>query len=85
MLRVRWREWTKTGSVGCGLRAKLGKVKVRTGAITNIHGLAQALLGVVSVEYNAVKNNTDAFEDNLDKRAYQGPRLEIMLAKANKF
>ena len=54
MLGVGWGHGTETWGVGCGLRAELGEVEVRTSAVTDVHGFAEALLGVVSIEDDAV-------------------------------
>ena len=40
---------------------ELGKVEVRTCAVSDIHGLAKALLGVVSVEYHTIQDDRDTF------------------------
>jgi hypothetical protein len=47
----------------------LSEVEIGTGAVTDVHRLAETLLGVVTVEDNAVKNDGDAFQDDLDEAA----------------
>jgi hypothetical protein len=37
---VGWRHGIEAVFVRCGLRAELGEVEVRTGAVSDIHGLA---------------------------------------------
>jgi len=73
VLRVGWGHWSEAGSVGCGLRAKLSQVEVGTSAITDIHGLPETLLGVVSVENHGIKKDRDTLENDLDKATHQGP------------
>jgi hypothetical protein len=73
VLGVGWRQWSKAGSVGCGLRAQLSEVEVGTSAVANIHRLPETLLGVVSVENHGVKKDRDTLENDLDKAAHQGP------------
>jgi len=75
VLGVGGREGPEPGSVGGGLRAKLSEVKVGAGAVTNVHGLAETLLRVVSVEHDAVKNDAYALENNLDDAAHERPGL----------
>jgi len=69
VLGVRGRHWSKAWSVGCGLRAQLSQVEIRTSPVTNIHGLPETLLGVVSVEDNAVKQDRDALKNDFDEAA----------------
>jgi hypothetical protein len=76
VLGVGWRHWSEARSVGCGLRAKLSEVKIGTSAVTDIHGLPETLLGVISVENDGVKQNRDAFENHFNKTAHQRPRLK---------
>jgi hypothetical protein len=59
-----------------GLRAQLSEVHVGPGAITEIHGLGKATLGVVAVEDDAVQSDGDDFNDNLDDDADESPVLE---------
>lgn len=69
MLGVGWGEGTKAGSVRCGLGAELGQVKIGTRAVADVHGFAEALLGVISVEDNAVEDDGYAFEDHFNQAA----------------
>lgn len=69
-------ERAKAGCVGCGLRAELSEVEIRAGTVTDVHGLAKTLLGVVAVEYNAVEEDGDAFQDNLNETAEKRPVLQ---------
>lgn len=66
---VGWGKGTKAGCVRCGLRAELGEVEIGAGTVTDIHGLAKALLGVVSVEYDTIENDSNGFENDFDKTA----------------
>jgi hypothetical protein len=52
------------------LRAKLSEVKIGTSTITDIHGLSETLLRVVSVENDGVKKNRDALENDFNEAAY---------------
>lgn len=76
MLGERWRHWAEAWSVGCGLRAELGEVEIGAGAVTDIHGLAQALFRVVSVEDDCVENDGDALEHNLNDTADKSPVVQ---------
>jgi hypothetical protein len=67
---------TEARSVGCRLAAKLSKVKIGTGAVSHVHGLEKASLGVVAVEDDAVKENGENLDDNLDDDANHGPVLK---------
>jgi hypothetical protein len=62
--------------VGGGLRAKLSKVEVRASSVSDVHGLVQAALGVVSVKDDAIEQDADDLDDNLDDDADEGPVLE---------
>lgn len=79
VLRVRWGERTEARGVGSGLRAQLGEVEIRAGAVTDVHGLAKTLLGVVSVEDDGVEEDGDALQDDFNEAANQRPRLELPL------
>lgn len=63
-------------SVGSGLRAKLGEIEVGAGSVSDVHGLVQAALGVVSIEDDAVEQDADDLDDDLDDDADEGPVLE---------
>jgi hypothetical protein len=56
--------------------AKLSEVEIRTSMVTDIHGLPEALLGVVSVKDHRVKQDRDTLENNFNEAAHQGLRLE---------
>jgi hypothetical protein len=51
------------------LRAELCEVKIGAGAVSNVHGLSETLLRVVSVEDDSVEDNGDALENNLNETA----------------
>jgi hypothetical protein len=76
VLSVGWRHWSEAGSVGCGLGAKLREVEIRTSTVTDIHGLPEALLGIVSVKDHRVKQDRDILENNFNEAAHQGLRLK---------
>jgi len=76
VLGIGRRHRTEAGSVGRGLGAQLGEVEVRAGAVTDVHGFAKALLGVVSVEDNTVEDDGDTFEDDFDETTYERPTLQ---------
>lgn len=63
-------------SVGSRLAAKLSKVKIRAGAVSHVHGLEKALLGVVAVEDDAVKENGEEPNNDFDDHANHGPVLQ---------
>jgi hypothetical protein len=63
-------------SVGSRLAAELSKVKIGTGAVSHVHGLEKASLGVVAVEDDAVEENGENLDDNLDDDANHGPILK---------
>lgn len=62
--------------VGGGLRAKLGEIEVGTSSVSDVHGLVQTTLGVVSVKDDAVEQDADDLDDDLDDDADEGPVLE---------
>jgi hypothetical protein len=66
----------ETRGIGSRLGAELGEVHVGSGAITEIHGLGQASLGVVAVEDDTVQCDGDDLNDDLDDDANQSPVLE---------
>jgi hypothetical protein len=76
MLRVGWRHWSEVGSVKCELGAKLREVEIRTSTVTDIYGLPEALLGIVSIKDYKVKQDRDILENNFNEAVYQGLRLE---------
>ena len=61
MHRVGRGHGAEAGCVGSGLGAELGEVEIGAGAVTDVHGLAETLLGVVSIEDYAVKEDRDGF------------------------
>jgi hypothetical protein len=72
------REWAKSGSVGCGLRAQLSKVEVGSSTVTLGHGLPELALGPEAVEDDAVDDDTEKFDNNLDNAADKCPVLEFV-------
>jgi hypothetical protein len=63
-------------SVGSRLTAELSEVKIGTGAVSHVHGLEKALLGIVAVEDDAVEENGENLDDNLYDDANHGPVLK---------
>jgi hypothetical protein len=57
------------------LGAELSEVEVRASAVSDIHGLPETLLGVVSIEDNAVEDDGDTLEYDFDEAADKRPRL----------
>jgi hypothetical protein len=55
----------------------LSKVEVRSGAITLSHGLPELALGPESVEDNAVDDDAEELDNDLDNAADKCPVLEI--------
>jgi hypothetical protein len=55
----------------------LSKVKVRTGAVTHGHGLAELALRPKAVENNTVNGDDEDFDDNFNDAAYKCPVLVI--------
>ncbi len=72
-----WGHGAEAGGVGCRLRAELGEIEVGTGAVTNVHRLAEALLGVVSIEDDGVEDDSNALEDNFDDATDKCPVLKF--------
>lgn len=66
----------EAGGVGGGLGAELGEIEVGAGAVAHVHGLVEAALGVVAVEDDAVEQDADDVDDDLDDHADEGPVLE---------
>jgi hypothetical protein len=62
--------------VGSGLRAKLSEIEVGAGSVSGVHGLVEAALGVVSVKNDAVEQDADDLDHDLDDDADEGPVLE---------
>jgi hypothetical protein len=60
----------------------LSQVQIRTGAVTHIHGLCQAALGVVAVEDDAVERDADDLDDNLNDDADESPVLRFQSASS---
>jgi hypothetical protein len=52
------------------LRAELSEVEIGTSTVTDVHGLPETLLGVVSVEDDAIEDDGDALEDDFDQTAH---------------
>jgi hypothetical protein len=67
---------TEARSVGSGLGAELSEIEIGTSAVSHIHGLEKTTLSVVAVEDDAVKDNAEHFDDNLNDDADQGPILK---------
>lgn len=59
------------GGVGRGLRAELREIQVGPGLVTQVHGLAQPLLGVEAVEDDRVDEDDNDVDDDLDDGAHQ--------------
>jgi hypothetical protein len=59
------------------LRAQLGEVQIRAGAITHGHGLAELALGPEAVEDDAVDGDDEDFDDDFDNAAYESPVLVV--------
>ena len=66
---VRWGHGPEAWSVRGGLSAQLGEVQVGAGLVSHVHGLPEALLGVVPVEDDAVEDDCDGFKNDLDQAA----------------
>jgi hypothetical protein len=66
----------EAGRVGSGLGAELSEVEIGTSAVTQIHGLEETSLGVVTVEDDAVKNDAEGLDDNLNDDADKSPVLK---------
>jgi hypothetical protein len=71
--RIGWGERPEAWGVGRGLGTELGEVKIGAGAVTDVHGLAQALLGVITVEDDGVEDDGDEFYNDLNNAADEGP------------
>lgn len=69
VLGVRWGEGTEAGGVRGRLGAELSEVKVGAGAVADVHGFAEALLGVVAVKDDAIEDDGDGFEDHFNETA----------------
>lgn len=62
----------------------MGEVEIGAGAIADVHGLAKALLGVVSVEDDAVEDNGDAFENNFNQATNERPTLWLLISNLSR-
>ena len=69
MLGVGGRERTEAWCVRGRLGAELGEIEIGAGAVADVHGFAEALFGVVSVEYYAVEDDGYAFKNYFDQAA----------------
>jgi len=69
VLRVGRGERSEARCVRCGLRTQLSEVEIRSSAVSDVHGLSETLLRVVSVEDDTVKDDGDALEDDLNETA----------------
>jgi hypothetical protein len=58
------------------LCAELGKVEIRAGSVSVVHGLGEASLGVVTVEDDAIEDDAEDLDDDLDNDADHGPVLK---------
>ena len=59
----------ESGGVGRGLGAELGEVEVGAGAVAEVHGFVEFAFGPDAVEDDAVQEEGDYFDDDLDKAA----------------
>ena len=73
------RHGTETGCVGCGLRSQLGKVEIRTGAVTDGHGLAELALRPKAIEDDTVDGDDKNLDDDFDDAADKSPVLNVLL------
>lgn len=85
VLRVAWRWAPSAGarrhgaearSIGCRLRAKLGEVKIGAGLVSDSHRLSELPLGPESVKDDAVDDDAERLNDDLDDAAYECPILK---------
>jgi hypothetical protein len=51
----------------------LGEIEIGASAITDVHGLAKTLLGIVSVEDDSVQDDCDALDYDLNQTANKRP------------
>jgi hypothetical protein len=66
---------TEAGRVGGRLGAELGEVEIGAGLVAHVHGLMQLALGPVAVKDDAVQDDADDFDNELDDDADEGPVL----------
>lgn len=68
--------WDETRGIGRGLGStQLGEVEIVPSLVAQIHGLAQTVLGVETVEDDGVDQNHKDLNDDLDDGADQHPVL----------
>ena len=48
---------------------ELSEVEIGASAVSDIHGLPETLLGIVSVEDDAIEEDCDAFKNDFDETA----------------
>ena len=70
------RLWTEPRGVWRGLTPELGKVKIGASAVTHVHRLVEAALGVVAIKDDAVEGDANNLNHHLDDNADQSPVLE---------
>lgn len=70
------RKGTEAGSVGSRLRAQLSKVEIRSGTVTLGHGLPKLALGPETVEDDAVDDDAEKLNNDLDDAAHKSPVLK---------
>ena len=80
VVEVSWERWghgsfLEAWGVGCRLAAKLGEVKVRAGAVPEIHRFVEPTFRIEAVEDNAVDGNCDYLDDDFNKGADERPVL----------
>lgn len=73
----RWR--AEAGSVGRRLRAKLGEVQIGAGAVADGHGPPELALRPEAIEDNAVDDDCQRLDHDLDDAADKGPVLVAIL------
>lgn len=66
----------EAGSVGSRLAAELGEVEIGSSTVSHVHRLEKASLCVVTVEDDAVEEDTENLDDHLDDDADHGPVLK---------
>lgn len=69
------RERTEAGSVGSRLRAELSEVEIRSGTVTLGHGLPELALRPEAVEDDAVDDDAEKLDNDLDDAAHKSPIL----------
>lgn len=73
------RRRAEAGSVGRRLRAKLGEVQIGAGAVADGHGPPELAFRPEAVEDNAVDDDCQRLDHDLDDAADKGPVLVAML------